>query len=81
VSTRIGLAQPERVEQLVEAKRRIFGWHEEELSGVAGVTLNREAEWARSINWMTSVIVEPEARIDRDGPRRALREAAAGNGR
>lgn len=75
VQAAIGLGQLERVEQLVEAKRRIFGWYEAELSGVAGLALNHEADWARSIYWMTSLIVEPEAGVDRDGLRRALLEA------
>ena len=73
VQAAVGLGQLERVEQLVEAKRRIFGWYEEELGDTAGLTLNREAHWARSIYWMSSVIVEPEAGLDRDGLRAALR--------
>ena len=32
----LGLAQLERLAELVEAKRRIFGWYREELSGIAG---------------------------------------------
>jgi perosamine synthetase len=71
----VGLAQLERVEQLVEAKRRIFGWYEEELGDTLGLTLNREAGWARSIYWMTSVVVDPDAGLDRDGLRAALRAA------
>ena len=75
VQAAIGLGQLERVDELVEAKRRIFDWYAEELDGVAGVTLNHEASWARSIYWMTSVIVEPEAAVTRDGLRAALRTA------
>jgi perosamine synthetase len=69
----VGLGQLERVEQLVEAKRRIFGWYEEELGDTPGLTLNREASWARSIYWMSSVIVDPDCGLDRDGLRAALR--------
>jgi perosamine synthetase len=75
VQAAVGLGQLERVEQLVEAKRRIFGWYEEELGDTPGLTLNREARWARSIYWMTSVIVDPESGLDRDGLRAALRAA------
>ena len=39
----------ERVEELVEAKRRIFGWYAEALAGVPFVRLNREAAGTRSI--------------------------------
>ena len=37
-----------------------------------GITLNHEAEWARSIYWMTSILVDPACGIDRDGMRAAL---------
>jgi perosamine synthetase len=75
VQAAIGLGQLERIDHLIEAKRRIFGWYEEELGDVAGVTLNHEADWARSIYWMTSVLVEPEAGLSRDELRAALRAA------
>ena len=75
VQAAIGLGQLERIDHLIEAKRRIFGWYEEELGDVAGITLNREADWARSIYWMTSVLVEPEAGLSRDQLRAALRAA------
>lgn len=39
----LGLAQSERVEELVERKRQIFSWDQNELAGVNGVTLNYEA--------------------------------------
>jgi len=66
-----GLAQLERVDELIAAKRRIFSWYEEELSGCHRLTLNRERSWARSIYWMTSCLVD--ASVDRDGVRAALR--------
>jgi perosamine synthetase len=75
VQAAIGLGQLERVEEHVEAKRRIFRWYEEELHGVAGLTLSHEASWAHSIHWMTSVVVEPEAGVTRDDVRGALRDA------
>ena len=61
VQAAIGLGQLERVEQLVDAKRRIFAWYAEGLEGVRGLELSHEAPWGRSIHWMTSVRVLPEA--------------------
>jgi perosamine synthetase len=58
VQAALGLGQLERVEELVEMKRRIFRWYGEELHGVAGVTLAEEADYARSIYWMSSLLVE-----------------------
>ena len=37
-----GLGQLERVDQLIEAKRRIFSWYREGLEDVPGITLNHE---------------------------------------
>lgn len=75
VQAAIGLGQLERVDELVEAKRRVFDWYAEELDGVAGVTLAREASWARSIYWMTSIRVDPEFGLTRTEMRSALRDA------
>jgi perosamine synthetase len=72
VAAALGLGQLERIDHLIEAKREIFGWYAEELDGVHGITLNHEAEWARSIYWMSSILVDPACGIDRDGMRKAL---------
>jgi perosamine synthetase len=72
VAAAIGLGQLQRVDHLIEAKREIFGWYAEELAGVGGITLNHEAEWARSIYWMTSILVDPACGIDREGLRAVL---------
>lgn len=76
VQAAIGLGQLERVDVLVEAKRRIFEWYCEELHGVAGVTLSHESAWGRSIHWMTSVVIDPEVGVTRDEVRAALRSVA-----
>ena len=73
VQAAVGLGQLERVDELVEAKRRVYGWYAEELEGVPGIGLSPEAPWARSIHWMTSVRVGPQAGLDRDALRAALR--------
>ena len=70
----IGLGQLERNDAMVEAKRRIFRWYEEGLAGVPGVKLNREMPWARSIYWMTSLLLDEGASLSRDGLRDALKQ-------
>jgi perosamine synthetase len=72
VAAALGLGQLERVDHLIEAKREIFAWYAEELDGVAGITLNHEAAWARSIYWMSSILVDPACGTDRDRVRAAL---------
>lgn len=66
IQAAVGLAQLQRNNAMIEAKRRIFSWYEEELSGLSSVRLNSECSWARSIYWMTSICLEPEAPINRD---------------
>jgi len=74
VQAAIGLAQLERVDELIEAKRRIFSWYEEGLQDLPHVRLNSEAPWARSIYWMTSILLDENAGISRDALRSDLRQ-------
>ena len=67
-----GLGQLERVDELVEMKRRLFGWYDEQLRGVPNVRLNYEVEGARSIYWMTSLLLDEKAGVTRDALRDAL---------
>jgi len=69
-----GLGQLERNDEMVEAKRRIFGWYEEGLEGVPHLTLNREPAGSRSIYWMSSVLVGEQAPLTRDALIARLKE-------
>lgn len=55
----LGTAQVERVEELVERKRRIFDWYRTELDGLPGVTLNHEPAGTRNTYWMVTVVLDP----------------------
>lgn len=55
----LGLAQLERVEELLEQKRRIFSWYEKELDGVAGLRLNSGSPAARNVYWMVTAVLDP----------------------
>ena len=72
IQAALGLAQLERVSELIEAKRRIFRWYAEGLDGVCGIHLNREAAWARSIYWMSSIFLDDTAPVSRDEMRSQL---------
>jgi len=74
VQAAIGLGQLERVEELVEAKRRIFGWYAESLDGVQHIRLNREVADTRSIYWMTSIYLESSCPVTRDALRGELKK-------
>jgi perosamine synthetase len=70
----LGLAQLDRVEEFIEAKRRIFSWYASGLADVPGIRLNREAPWARSIYWMTSILLEECAPVSPDHLRLRLKQ-------
>ncbi|MCI0541031.1 MAG: DegT/DnrJ/EryC1/StrS family aminotransferase [Verrucomicrobiales bacterium] len=55
----LGLAQLERVDELVARKREIFSWYQRELGNVAGITLNAEPSGTRNSYWMITVILDP----------------------
>lgn len=52
----LGLAQLERIEELVERKRAIFGWYREGLRGLPEVRLNAEPAGTRNAYWMVTAI-------------------------
>lgn len=54
----LGLAQIERIEALVEIKRKIFGWYHEELGRISGITLNREGDGVKNSYWMVTAILD-----------------------
>ena len=62
----LGLAQLERLEELIARKRETFAWYREELDGVAGVTLNAEAEGTRNVYWMVTVILDATLGIEKE---------------
>jgi perosamine synthetase len=74
IQAALGLGQLERVDELIEAKRRIFSWYAEGLKGVPHIKLSYELPWARSIYWMTSLFLDEQAGISRDELRETLRK-------
>ena len=62
----LGLAQLERIDELVTRKREIFAWYAEELADVRGVRLNVEAPGTKIVYWMVTVVLDPELGITKD---------------
>jgi perosamine synthetase len=54
----LGLAQLERIEELVASKRRIFSWYQSALSGVDGLQLNRESAQTKNTYWMVTALFD-----------------------
>jgi perosamine synthetase len=66
IQAALGLGQLERADELIEMKRRLFSWYEEALADKPHITLNKEVEGARSIYWMSSLLLDEAATVDRD---------------
>ncbi|MCL6615422.1 MAG: DegT/DnrJ/EryC1/StrS family aminotransferase, partial [Firmicutes bacterium] len=60
------LAQLERIDELVEYKRKIFSWYEEGLRGLKGITLNSEPEGVRSNYWMVALVWDSSCNIKKE---------------
>jgi len=54
----LGLAQLERIEELVERKRQIFGWYREALSDTEDIALNDEAPGVKNTYWMVTAVLD-----------------------
>lgn len=62
----LGLAQLERIDELVERKRQIFAWYKRALGDIEGLTLNPEPPGASNSYWMTTVVLAPSLSTKRD---------------
>ncbi len=62
----LGLAQLERIDELLERKRRIFDWYVQELSDLPGIELNYEAPGTKNVYWMVTVIIGKRYKIAKE---------------
>ncbi|MDI6886488.1 MAG: DegT/DnrJ/EryC1/StrS family aminotransferase, partial [archaeon] len=61
-----GLAQFERIDELVERRRKNAYLYNSLLRDVDGIRLPPEKEWAKNVYWMYAILVEDEFEITRD---------------
>lgn len=62
----MGLVQLSKIEEIIERKRNLAHIYNRNLSGVPGIELPIEAEWARNIYWMYAVVINSEFGMKRD---------------
>lgn len=62
----LGLAQLERLDELMVRKREIFDCYKRELSDMPGLTLNPEQPNTRNAFWMITAVLSPELGIEKD---------------
>jgi perosamine synthetase len=54
-----GLAQLERLPELIARKRQLYFWYRERLADIDGLSLNVEPENTFNTFWMTNIVVDP----------------------
>jgi perosamine synthetase len=75
IQAAMGRAQFAKIDHILSEKRRVAHTYNEFLRDVDGLQLPHEAEWARNVYWMYSVVVQPEFGITRDQLMDSLRAA------
>jgi len=70
----LGLAQLERIDELVAGKRRIYGWYREELAEWIGGSLNPDVSGLYNSYWMTTVVLRREIGLTKETTVPCLRE-------
>jgi perosamine synthetase len=60
IQAALGVAQMERIDQIIEKKRRNAAAFNKELQDIPGIILPPDAAWARNIYWMYSILVDEE---------------------
>lgn len=73
IQAAIGLAQLERIEEMLAIRRRNAAHYNRRLAEIPGLTLPPQKPWAENVFWMYSVIVEDEFGLSRDELRTRLR--------
>jgi perosamine synthetase len=71
----LGLAQMQRIDDIVKKKRRVAHLYDARLGDLAQLQLPCEKEWARSVYWMYGVVIREAAGLDRTSLMERLRDA------
>jgi perosamine synthetase len=65
VQAALGVAQMERIDELIAHKRAIFRWYRDRLSSLKGVTLNAEPPNTQNSYWMVTAVLDPQIGLDK----------------
>ena len=60
IQAALGCAQMDRLDQFVESKRKIAGEYVRNLSEIPGVAFMREASWAFSTYWLSTILIDEQ---------------------
>jgi len=62
----LGVAQFDRIKELLDRKKEIFNWYQEGLKDVKNIKLNYQASWAKNVYWMVCIEIDNYSEIQRD---------------
>ena len=65
IQAAIGLAQIERIDELVEKKREIFHWYEKEFKDLSFIKLNPKQDELFNSYWLTTCLIHKEKKINK----------------
>ena len=54
----LGVAQLERINELIQQKIEIFNWYHDELKNLSCLKMQSQAEWAKNVRWAVCVEVD-----------------------
>jgi perosamine synthetase len=60
IQAALGVAQLEKIDRILEKKRQIAAIYSKHLKDIAGLSLPSEAEWAMSVCWLYSVLIDQD---------------------
>ena len=75
IQAAIGLAQLERIDEMLAIRCRNAAHYTRRLAEIPGLSLPPQMPWAENVFWMYSIIVEDEFGLERDALRVRLRQA------
>tara|TARA_R110002049_G_scaffold303988_1_gene498768 strand:+ start:4653 stop:5747 length:1095 start_codon:yes stop_codon:yes gene_type:complete len=62
----LGLAQYERIDEILCRKKEIFNLYKERLDNIKGIKLNFEADWATNVYWLVCLEIDNISEENRD---------------
>lgn len=62
----LGLAQLQRIDELIAKKRLILDWYKEGLKGIFGISFNPELPHCFSNCWLTTIVFDKEYKIKKE---------------
>ena len=62
----LGVAQLERIDELLDKKKEIFEWYQNEFRDFKGIRLNFQASWAKNVYWVVCFEVDGYVESERD---------------